>query len=123
MNFREALPQAINEAVVLLWRMWCANDTSALQIHNTIDTHASRRRHGVDLLHMRVSAFRAQLCIAMEFSILPVERTNRICIIHVTNPAAVVAFVVSMRDSSCRGAARGVVRWRSRAPWNDALDA
>ena len=51
-NFREALPQAVNEAVVLLWRMWCANNVSALQINNAIDTKASKHRHGVDLLHM-----------------------------------------------------------------------
>ena len=57
-NFREALSQAVNEATVLLWRMWCANGASAAQVNNAIDLEAfaATQRHGVDLRHMWISA-------------------------------------------------------------------
>ena len=53
-HFREALSQAVNEAIVLLWRMCCANDASAAQVNNTIDPQAcaATQRHGVDLRHI-----------------------------------------------------------------------
>ena len=57
-HFREALPQAVNQAIILLWRIWCANDASAALVLNAIDPKAcaARQRRGVDLRHMWISA-------------------------------------------------------------------
>ena len=53
-HFREALPQAVDEAVICLWRVWCANDASAALVLNALDTKAcaATQRRGVDLRHM-----------------------------------------------------------------------
>ena len=61
--------------------MWRAHDASALKINNSIDAKATRHRHGIDLLHVWNSALHAYLCIEIEFSLVSVERADRVCVV------------------------------------------
>ena len=48
-HFREALSQAVNEAIIFLWIIWCANDASAALVLNALDPKACAVTWGVAL--------------------------------------------------------------------------
>ena len=86
------MPQAVNEAVVLLRRVRCAHNASAFEVDNVIEPKAAGHAHGIGLVHVWSRALRSLLCIAVRASLSAVEDAERVRGVRVANPSAVAAF-------------------------------